>query len=159
MNDSKLYYLRNQTDGTLTGFRGARIQRGYGLGNFFKSIARFSIPMVKKGVKAVGKKAIETALGVCQDMLAGKSAKQAVKIRGRQAVEDLANQVINNIKRQVGGGRQRKQKSQSGTAKRLKTDSRRKLVIPSRASKRKTSPLDTHGNIFGDSLEKRCCKR
>ena len=159
MNDSKLYYLRNQSGGTLTGFRGARIQRGYGLGNFFKSIARFAIPLVKRGVKAVGKKALETAMGVGQDMLAGKSANQAMIIKGRQAVKDLMKQGINNIKRQAGGGRKRKQKSQSGPAKRLKTGSLKKIVIPSRASKRKTSPLDTHENLFGDPPVKRCRKR
>ena len=128
VNDSKLYYLRNQSGGTLTGFRVARIQQGYGLGNFFKSIARFAIPLVKRGVKAVGKKVLETAMGVGQDMLAGKSAKQAVKIRGRQAVKDLTKQGINNIKYQVGGGRKRKQESQSGPAKRLKTGSQKKFV-------------------------------
>ena len=149
VNDSKLYYLRNQSGGTLTGFRGARIQRGYGLGNFFKSIARFAIPMVKRGVKAVGKKALETAMSVGQDM----------KIRGRQAVKDLTKQGINNIKRQFGGGRKRKQKSQSGPAKRLKTGSQKKIVIPSRASKWKTSPLDTHKNLFGDPPVKKCRKR
>ena len=40
----KQYYLRGQQGGSIAGFRGARIQRGYGIGNFFKSIARFAIP-------------------------------------------------------------------------------------------------------------------
>ena len=40
----KQYYLRGQHGGSIAGFRGARIQRGYGIGNFFKSIARFAIP-------------------------------------------------------------------------------------------------------------------
>ena len=40
----KQYYLRRQQGGSITGFRGARIQRGYG-------IARFAIPLVKEELK------------------------------------------------------------------------------------------------------------
>ena len=128
-NDCKLYYLRNQTGGTLPGFHGARIQRGYGLGSFFKSIARVAIPLVKKGVNALGKKAVETAVNVGQDVLEGKSVKQAVASRGRQAVNDLAKQGVDNIKRQIGGGSKRKRTNQPGPSKRLKTGSQKKVVI------------------------------
>ena len=93
--------MRSQNGGGLRGFHGARIQRGYGLGSFFKSIARVAIPLVKKGVNAVGRKAIKTAVNVGQDVLEGKIVKQAVASRGRQAVDDLAKQGVDNIKRQM----------------------------------------------------------
>ena len=147
-NDCKVYYLRNQNGGSLPGFHGARIQRGYGLGSFFKSIARVAIPSVKKGVNALGKKAVETAVNVGQDVLTGKSVKEAVRRRGRQAVNDLAKEGVNNIKRQIGGGSKRRQKNQTGC---LRAGSSKKAVIFVHASKRRTSPLDTQENIF-DSL-------
>ena len=137
-NECKVYYLRSQNGGGLRGFHGARIQRGYGLGSFFKSIARVAIPLVKKGVNALGKKAIKTAVNVGQDVLEGKSVKQAVASRGRQAVNDLAKQGVDK----------RKSTNQSGPSKRLNTNSRKKVVTSTRASKRRTSPLDTQENIF-----------
>ena len=67
-----MYYLIDQNGGPLVGFRWARIQRGYGLGSFFKSIARVAVPLVKRGINAIGQKAIETAVNVGHDVLAGK---------------------------------------------------------------------------------------
>ena len=147
-NECKVYYLRSQNGGGLRGFHGARIQRGYGLGSFFKSIARVAIPLVKKGVNAIG-----------QDVLEGKSIKQAVASRGRQAVNDLAKQGVDNIKRQIGGGSKRKSTNQSGPSKRLNTNSRKKVVTSTRASKRTTSPLDTQENIFDSPPTKKWRKQ
>ena len=48
------YYLRGQRRGSIASLRWARIQRGYGIGNFFKNIARFAIPLVKRGAQAIG---------------------------------------------------------------------------------------------------------
>ncbi len=158
-NDCKMYYLRNQNGGTLSGFHGARIQRGYGLGSFFKSIVRVALRLVKKGVNAIGKKAMETAVNVGQDVLAGKSVKQAVTSRGRQAVNDLAKQGVNNVKHQIGGGSKRKRINQSGPSKCLKTGSQRKVVISTQASKQRTSPLDTQENIFDSPPTKKWRKR
>ena len=158
-NECKVYYLRSQNGGGLRGFHGARIQRGYGLGSFFKSIARVAIPLVKKGVNAIGRKAIKTAVNVGQDVLEGKSVKQAVASRGRQAVNDLAKRGVDNIKRQIGGGSKRRSTNQSGPSKRLKTGSQKKVVTATRASKRRTSPLDTQENIFGSPPTKKWRKQ
>ena len=72
--------------------KGARIQIGYGIGNFFKSIARFAIPMVKRGAQAIGKRALGAAIDVGHDILAGKNVKQAIKGRSVEAVKDIAQQ-------------------------------------------------------------------
>ena len=158
-NECKVYYLRSQNGGGLRGFHGAKIQWGYGLGSFFKSIARVAIPLVKKGVNALGKKAIKTAMNVGQDVLEGKSVKQAVASRGPQAVNDLAKQGVDNIKRQIGGGSKRKTTNQSGPSKRLNTNSRKKVITSTRASKPRTSPLDTQENIFDSPPTKKWHKQ
>ena len=88
----KQYYLRGQHGGSIAGFRGARIQRGYGIGNFFKSIARFAIPLVKRGAETIGKRVLGAAVDVGHDILAGKNVKQAVKGRSIEAVTDIAQQ-------------------------------------------------------------------
>ena len=83
--------------------------------------------------------------------------KEAAKIRAEQAVNDLAKQGVNNIRRQIVGVPQRKRKSQHGS--RLKTGSQKKTGTSTRASKRKTSPLDTQENIFDSPLSKRWPKQ
>ena len=50
--------------------------------------------------RAIDRKTIKTAVNVGQDVLEGKSVKQAVASRGRQAVNDLAKRVwiVSNAK-------------------------------------------------------------
>ena len=77
--DEKLlndHFLRQQRGGNIAGFRGARMQRGYGIGGIFKSFARYAIPPFKQGAEVVGKRALEAAAEVGQDVLQGKNVKE-----------------------------------------------------------------------------------
>lgn len=94
------YFLRQQHGGNIVGFRGARMQKGYGIGGIFKSLARFAIPLFKKGAETVGKRALKAATEVGQDVLEGKNIKESVKSRGKQAVNDAK-------KAMTGGGRKK----------------------------------------------------
>ena len=66
------HYLRQQRGENIIGFPGARIQRGYGIGGIFKSLARIVILLFKRGAKAIGKRALQAATEVGQDVLEGK---------------------------------------------------------------------------------------
>jgi hypothetical protein len=95
--DAKLlkdHFLRQQRGGNIAGFRGARFQRGYGIGSIFKSLARYAIPLFKQGAKVVGKRALQAATEVGQDVLQGNNVKEAFKSRGKQAVSDVAKKVM-----------------------------------------------------------------
>jgi hypothetical protein len=73
--DEKLlkdHFLRQQRGGNIAGFHGALIQRGYGIGIIFKSFARYAIPLFKQGAKVVGKRALQAATEVGQDVIQGK---------------------------------------------------------------------------------------
>jgi hypothetical protein len=77
--DAKLlkdHFLRQQRGGNIAGFRGARMQRGYGIGGIFKSLARYAIPLFKQGAKIVGKRALQAATEVGQDVFQGKKCKR-----------------------------------------------------------------------------------
>ena len=91
------HYLRQQHGGNIVGFRGARIQRGYGIGGIFKSLARIAIPFFKRGVKAVSKRALKAATEVSQDVLEAKDVIKSAKSRGKQAVSDMAEAAINKV--------------------------------------------------------------
>ena len=89
----------------IIGFRGARIQRGYGVGGIFKGLARITIPLFKRGAKGVGKRALKAATEVGQDVLEGKDVIKSAKSRGKQAVSDMAEAATNKV--MVGRGRKK----------------------------------------------------
>ena len=105
------YYLNQakQLGGNLPAFHGARSQRGYGIGSFFKGLFRWATPHLRQGVKALGKKALQTGVNVAQDMLAEENLKTATAKRVKQALSDMPSQ--NSLK--SGAGRKaRKRKAQ-----------------------------------------------
>ena len=93
-NDKKIsrdHFLRQQRGGNIAGYRGARFQRGYGIGGIFKSLARYAIPLFKpQGAKFVGKRALQAATEVGQDVLQGKNVRESVKTHGGKVVKDFA---------------------------------------------------------------------
>jgi hypothetical protein len=108
--DEKLlrnYYLRQKRGGNIAGYRGARFQRGYGLGGIFKSLARYAIPLFKQGPKVVGKRALQAATEVGQDVL---------------EVKDFAEQVARTLLHQTehGSKRRRGQRSNLSSVKKQK---------------------------------------
>ena len=80
------HYLRQQDGENIVGLRGGRMQRGYGIGGMFKSLARIAIPLFKRGAKAVGKRALKAATEVGQDVLEGKNVMKSLKSRRSDAV-------------------------------------------------------------------------
>ena len=87
--DEKDHFLRQQRGGNIAGYRGARFQRGYGIGGIFKSLARYAIPLFKQGAKVVGKRALQAATEVGQDVLQGKNVRESVKTHGGDVVKRL----------------------------------------------------------------------
>ena len=80
-SDAKLYddYYVGQAGYGMPYFSGTQIQRGHGLGNILSGIMRAAMPLVKGGVKALGKQGLQTGMQIAGDVLSGKKTKQAVK--------------------------------------------------------------------------------
>ena len=66
-----------QRGGNVPFYRGPVLQRGYGLGSIFKSVARSVMPSLKE----IGKSALTTGLEVLQDVAKGENIKTAAKKR------------------------------------------------------------------------------
>jgi hypothetical protein len=114
--DTKLlkdHFLRQQRGGNIAGYRGARFQRGYGIGGIFKSLARYAIPLFKQGAKIVGKRALQAATEVGQDVLQGKNVGESVKTHGGEIVKDFAEQGARTLLRQTGHGSKRRRSQRS----------------------------------------------
>ena len=64
-----------QRGGNVPFYRGPVLQRGYGIGSTFKSVARSVMPSLKE----IGKSALTTGLEVLQDVAKGENIKTAAK--------------------------------------------------------------------------------
>jgi hypothetical protein len=80
--DAKLlkdHYLRQQRVGNVAGYRGARTQRGYGIGGIFKiSLYSNMLSLYSNKVlanKVVGKRALQAATEVGQNVLQGRNVR------------------------------------------------------------------------------------
>ena len=66
-----------QRGGNVPFYRGPVLQRGYGLGSIFKSVARSVMPSLKE----IRKSALTSGLEVLQDVVKGEYIKSAAKKR------------------------------------------------------------------------------
>lgn len=106
-------------------YRGPVLQRGYGIGDIFKSMSRTVMPALKEGLKTIGKSALQTGLDVLQDVSRGENLKTAAKNRLKQNSMGLLNESLLGIKsRKPINNKQRKGKAIS--SKRVKKRKQRK---------------------------------
>ena len=131
--DTKLlkdHFLRQQRGGNITRYRGERFQRGYGIGGIFKSLARNAIPLFKQGAKVVGKRALQAATEVGQDVLRGKNVRESVKTHGGEVVKDFAEKGARSLLRQTGrrSKRGRSQCSNLSSVKKQKLEEEPRLT-------------------------------
>ena len=83
-------------------------QRGGGLGDIFKILARTIVPtvlragksFVKRKVATLGPKALKAGVGVVKDVMGKTTFKQAVRQRGKRLISDAINIASESQKRQ-----------------------------------------------------------
>lgn len=108
------YYTR-QCGGSLDGFEGALYQKGYGLGSLFRGLFRSALPLMKRGIKTIGKEALKSGVLVAHDVISGESPRNAVKKRMTNAVSKILG---NN---QKGSGiRKRKRSTRKQSSSKVK---------------------------------------
>ena len=134
--DAKLlkdHYLRHQRVGNVAGYRGARTQRDMGSEVFSRALRdMISLILFKEGAKIVGKRALQAATEVGQNVLQGRNVRESVKTHGGEVVKDFAEQGAKALLHQAGRGSKRRQgqRSNLSTAKRLKLCSH--IAVPRR---------------------------
>jgi hypothetical protein len=62
-------------------------------------------PLFKQGAKVVGKRALQAATEVGQDVLQGKNVRESFNSRGKQAASDLAENSVKKV--MTGKGREK----------------------------------------------------
>lgn len=125
--DYENHYLQ-QTGRGLPVFQGARVQKGHGLGNVLGSLFRSAMPLLKKGVKSLGKEALRTGVEIAGDVLDGRSIRESARNRGVAAGKRVAKRAVSSV---VGsaGVKKRKRATSSGRIKRAGTVKRSRDIF------------------------------
>ena len=76
-------------------FQGTKYQRGYGLGNIFKKLYKWVVPIFEQKaipiLKSVGKSLIKGTSNFAEDTLDGKNAKESAKRRFEETLDELSD--------------------------------------------------------------------
>jgi hypothetical protein len=111
-------YYEIQCGSGLPVFHGSKYQRGYGLGNLFRSFFRWIAPVIKthafpalkEGAKTIGTEAVRTFANVANDTLEGNKFSDSIKNRSIEAINSLANKAEARIQSGEGYKKKRKRK-------------------------------------------------
>jgi hypothetical protein len=125
MDQYTRYYV-NQSGGGGIGpvYRASfRVQRGNGLGSFFRGLFRFVKPVLYSGTKAIGKEALKTGSNIITDIL-NKERERPVgnifKNRFEEAKDNLQEKMKNTTGSGLGLKRKRKFEKIQSQSKRRK---------------------------------------
>ena len=115
-SDGKLYddYYVGQVGHGMPYFSGTQIQRGHGLGNLLSGLVRAAMPLVKSGMKALGKKGLKTGVQIAGDVIRGKKPKRAAKRRAKQAATQLLTKAFGPPGKKASRGRQQSGRGRRG---------------------------------------------
>lgn len=116
----------NHVGGSMPVFRGARMQRGYGLGGILKGLFKSALPIFKQSGKVIGKRALQSGINIAQYVMKGNRL-------GSASTAEL-KRITNQMKPT---GRLGKKKISTTHKKKNK---RRSTIIPNKTKKRKRSP-------------------
>jgi hypothetical protein len=108
------------------GFVGIPYQRGGGLGNFFRGLFRFLLPVVAKAGKAIGKEALSAGSRIASDVVAGEDFVDSAKRNLRESTALLLNKGAENL--QKGGRLGKRPSAKRGKPKAPPTKRRRKSI-------------------------------
>ena len=107
LNDPYLRYYRmqEQSGGGDMVFRGAKFQRGHGIGSFLAGLARTVMPLLKSGATALGKEALSSGVGFLGDIAAGTAdPRRAADMRLKQFTGGLKRRADTKLERVLHGG-------------------------------------------------------
>lgn len=158
---NKRNYQRGYNNFHSRGFYVVKRQRGRGIGSAFLGLARFLIPLIQSGYKAIKGEAVSAGADILRDFK-NKHLEDIVTKRSREAVRNLKDKASNKIDSMMKGeGPRRKRQKKSikrqrtrknmHTAKVVKRKKTRPIIAKerkSRARKNKLKKIDIQ-KIFG----------
>lgn len=91
-------YYENQIGNGLSVFKGATVQRGHGIGGFFSNLFKGAMPMIKSGLKTVGKELFSAGVDIARDAIQGKDVKASAQKRMMESGDNLLSKLSDKMK-------------------------------------------------------------
>lgn len=104
------YYNLQAGSGISTIYRGSQYQRGHGIGSFFGSLFRNILPLIRKGVGAVGREALKTGINFLGDLSENQPPKESFKKRIQEAGVNLKRKAEDKIEKLMNGSGYKKKR-------------------------------------------------
>ena len=143
------HYYTNQSGSGISVFQGSYGQRGHGIGSTLAGLFRSAVPMIKRGLAAFGRQALNTGLQVASDMADGQSFFDSAGLRARQGIKRLASEGIdylnNGQQEQTGSGYKRRRRNRKTVKFSSSTVSRRRRIRRKTGGQRKRKPSKNKG--------------
>lgn len=160
------YYAQQAGSGVSNVYRGVEYQRGHGIGSFLGGLFRTVTPLLKTGLKVLGRETLRSGVGLAGDLAFNVPPKVAVRNRVKELTGNLkrkADSKIDDVMRGSGYKRKRKQVTIQSLRKLLnvkKTQGKRKRSAKKQRKqnsqgrrKRKNSPQNKKRSIRKDIFE------
>ena len=90
------YYLQQVGQGVPV-FEGVNLQRGYGLGGILGGLLRSALPILRRGARALGRRALKTGMDIAKDTLNGDNFKSATKRRLKETGRNLGHEALQRV--------------------------------------------------------------
>src|SRR5258705_6897006 len=87
------YYNLQGGGGVGTVFVGQRFQRGHGLGSFFDGLFRSAMPLITRGLQALGRQALSSGGEVLDDVMHGQPLRESFVSRTRDGAQILGGKL------------------------------------------------------------------
>src|SRR5258705_1241083 len=102
------YYNLQAGGGVGTVFVGQRYQRGHGLGSFIAGLFRSVMPLITRGLKALGRQALSSGDEVLADVMHGQPLRESFVSRTRDGAQILGGKLKRKLDEfQSGSGAKR----------------------------------------------------
>lgn len=98
------YYIDQVGTGVGAIYRGTISQKGHGFGSFLKGLFRSVMPLLKSGLKTVGKEAVRSGSYFINDVVNDVPVKDAFKTRMSESVQNLKRKAEDRIDNLSGAG-------------------------------------------------------
>lgn len=103
MNPYENYYLEQAGGQVHTVYSGRRYQRGSGIGAIFGKLFRFALPLVKKGLKAVGREALRAGTRIFEDVDNNVPVRESFRNRFTESRTNLRRAATDKISTMMHG--------------------------------------------------------
>lgn len=132
-------YYKEQAGSGLGGYSGVRYQKGHGW--FGRIISGGIVPILRRVLPYLGKRALETGVGVATDIMDGENFKSSAKKRFKSIGKRVEEDTISKVKQMTGGGYRKKRRKKASRIMNfgLKMNKRRMSRVKSK-QKLKTKP-------------------